>query len=138
MTAEELAALGKAMATQDNQCTAHPMFLVQQRERLFGFDPVWGGSVAWLRDGEEVDPEEFSTLEATFDETGHEPESCYRTGYVDQWEFVTCCFTEAAAKAYLEANRHRLTEPRIYVESAHRNHEFIAVREHLLAAAPEL
>ena len=129
--------IGRLLATQDNRATRWPMFLVQQRVRLSGLDPRWTDEVVWVRDGEEVGAEETAKLEAAYEETGDEPEDCLRTGYVDQWEFVTCCFTEAAAQRYIDANGHNLREPRIYVESAHRNTEWIDVREHLLALAKE-
>jgi hypothetical protein len=37
-------------------------------------------------------------------------------------------FTEKAAQEYINANRHNLVEPRIYVESGYRNYEWQAVR----------
>jgi hypothetical protein len=129
---ERMVEIGRALATQDNQATSHPMFLVQQSRRQTGLDPRWGVPVVWLdNEGAEVEAEEAKALEAAFEETGEEPADRTRTGYVDLWEFVTCCFTDAAARSYIEANKHRLNRPRVYVDSAYRNAEFIAVRQHL-------
>lgn len=52
--------------------------------------------------------------------------------HVDHWEFVTVCFTRKSADEYIEDNSHRLNTPRVYVESAERNPEMIAVRKLLL------
>lgn len=51
--------------------------------------------------------------------------------YVDQWEFVTVCFTEQACEDYIASNGHNLNEPRIYAASAYGNREMIAIREML-------
>lgn len=128
-------AIGERIISQDNQCTAFPMFLVQQRHRLYGFDTRWVGDVGWLRDGEEVDASETQALEEKWGDSEDEPAELTRTGFVDEWVFVTCCFTQAAADEFIAVNRHRLTDPRVYVDSAYRNQEWNAVREHLLTLA---
>lgn len=60
-----------------------------------------------------------------------------------EWRFAQACFTRAGAEAYLDANAHNLGRlarrsrkdgTRIYVESAYRNAEMIALREAMLAA----
>lgn len=138
---EGLVATGRAMATQDGQCTRDPIYLVQKKERLYGFDTNYSagsGDVVWLDDdGEEVGAEEHKALESAYDESlGEEPDRRTRTGYADRWEFVTCCFTDAAARAFIEANKHRHTgEMRVFVDTLYRNDEMMAVREHLLALA---
>jgi len=48
-------------------------------------------------------------------------------------EVVTVCFTNIAAEAYIERNGCDLTSPHVYVESGHRNPEWIAVRNWLLS-----
>jgi hypothetical protein len=37
----ELVAHFATILTQDNACTAHPIYLVQERERIFGMDPEY-------------------------------------------------------------------------------------------------
>jgi hypothetical protein len=57
-------------------------------------------------------------------------------GFKKDWETVQTFLTEEGAKNYLEANGHNLRkfgEPRIYVESFHRNKEMIDIREWLLS-----
>lgn len=132
--------IGRRLASQDNRATAHPLFIVQQKERIYGFDPIWDVDperAVWLHDGEEVDAEKRAELESTYEETGEEPGDYTRTSYVDRWEFVTCCLTEAAAQGYIEAQRHNLKDPRVYADSLNRNPEMIALRKHLGELATE-
>lgn len=46
--------------------------------------------------------------------------------------FVTACFTEVGAQTYLNANKHNLSSPHIFVTSLYRNYEMITIREMLL------
>lgn len=145
MKQEHIAVLDRSaqtILTQDNRCTAEPIFVVQQRKRLYGVDPdiVDDSEVVWLdgeNDCQEIDGEERERLEALYQDTFDVPGKYHRTGYVDQWEFVQPFFTEAAAVAYIEANLHRLTDPRIYVDSAYRNPEWQAVRAMICHHAAE-
>jgi len=130
---EWIAQTRQNITTQDNASTAHPMFTVQQKRRLYGFDPEYGSedSSVWLYDDECVEPDEYKqlALNAYYDVTGEdEPEGYRRVHYLDTWEFCTACFTEAGCKDYLAANGHNLCEPRIFVESGHRNVEWQRVR----------
>lgn len=138
MNAEELHArmleIGELLRTQDNRITDQPVFTVQQRKRVYGFDPGWtdGDGFIWVHDGNEVtDPERIAELEREYKKNHIEPQDHSRTYYKDHWEFVTCCFTEKACQDYIAANGHNLKEPRIYVESAYRNDEWKYVREYL-------
>lgn len=125
----DIAAIVKRLATQDNACTAHPIFVVQQRERIYGIDAQWTDDIAWIDDEGEVDPSDpdWTKAEEHYQETGEELWEWTRTGYVDRWVFVQPFFTRAAAEAYIEANGHRLTDPRVYVDSAYRNREWQAI-----------
>lgn len=116
MTALE--ALAECLRTQDNQITANPIFVVQQRVRDYGIEPQWAEGTTWLDgQGEEITAD---TDDAT------------ETGYRDRWEFVQPFFTEVAARAYIRANQHNLRECRVYVASGYRNQEWAMVRELLL------
>lgn len=117
------------LRTQDNRITSHPVFIVQQRNRIWGMDPDYTDTFAWLNaDSEEVDPAMAATLEAGRRAHAPTPEGYRRVGYIDTWEFVTPCLTEAGAQAYIEVNGHNLKDPRIYVTSGWRNAEWIALR----------
>jgi len=117
--------------TQDSRATAEPIYVVQQRKRIYGIDPMRTEYTTWideLNGGEELTEEEAAELEAQYLETLDEPESYSRIGYVVQWEFVQPFFTEEAAQQYINANKHNLTDPRIYVNSAYRNKEWQLAR----------
>ena len=120
------------LRTQDNACTADPVFTVQQRRRIIGIDPQWTDDVVWIEDGEECGPERAAELEAEWARTGEEPDECIRTGYADEWQHVMTFFTEHAARDYIEHNRHRMRDPRIYVDSAYRNPEWQNVVKFLM------
>jgi hypothetical protein len=125
------------MKGQDNRCTAQPIFIVQQRRRIYGFDPPYSDDYVWLYVDEAVevsDEKELAQIEAEYERTGKEPAEYIRTFYQDFWEWVQPFFSEEGAQTYITCNRHNLTDPRIYVESAYRNDEWAAVREMLIDA----
>jgi len=133
---EWLAELRLNLRTQDNRITSYPMFIVEQRKRLYGLDPEYADEdgIAWMFDSEEWpkdDPDRIEA-EAEYDSTGEEPDGWTRTGFIDQWEFVTACFTEQGCQDYLELNGHNLGKTRIFVESGHRNEEWQRLRKLLL------
>lgn len=100
--------LGRRLLSQNNRATVHPIFLVQQKRRVYGFDPQYGGDTVWLHcDGAEATAEEAEELNEKL-EDGEDPpgEWCF-TGFVDEWDFVQCFFTEDAANHFIEANRHK-------------------------------
>lgn len=141
-----LAKLAELIRTQDGACTSLPMFCVQKKVRIYGLDTDYTDSVVWLDcENDEVDEETFERLESLYDDglteeddedeeddSGHEIKNTSgytRVGYQDTWEFVTAFLTRDAADAYIRANRHRMKEPRIYVESGYRNAEWEILRE---------
>jgi len=133
-----LATIAERMVGQDNRATADPIFIVQQRRRVYGMDTDWTGKDIWLYDGEDF-AETEDELERFLRENdlGSEEDCLERgdlvkTGYVDTFEFVQPFFSMKAARDYIEPNRRRLTDPRVYVDSAYRNQEWQAVRGVLL------
>lgn len=121
--------------TQDNRITAHPLFVVYQKRRIYGIDPRWSDDkIAWLdRDeNEEVSAEEAAKQEETYRGAGIQA-GYTRTGFVDFDDFVTACFTEQAAKDYIEANAHNLNKPHVFANSLYRNKEMIAIRDAMMA-----
>jgi len=124
---DKLAPIGDELRTQDNLGTSDPVFIVQQKRRIYGGDEGYGDHV-WVNDGCEADEEDhkrFDELDRNFDEI---PEGWSRLDYVDVFDFVRACFTRKAAERYLEENRHNLTEPRIWTDTAYRNREWIELR----------
>lgn len=140
--------IAQDMATQDNDCTAEPLFVVQRRKRIYGLSSSYANDCVWVsQDGEHTEADAATTakLDAKHEETCHDsftlldPESeCEteweRVWYCDEWEFVTCCFTRNGAETFIAKNHHRYdSELRIWTDSLHRNREMIDVRAHLLA-----
>ena len=136
MTPEQLAALRTELRTQDNACTAEPMFVVYQVKRIYGLDPVYTEETTWTHaEGEETDPEIIAALEALDDAgspTVHDGTAYERVGYIDIDQFVTVCLTRKAAEAFIARMKHRLNKPHIDVDTFLRNEEMIALRNHLM------
>jgi len=134
---EELRHLIEDLATQDNAATQNPIFVVEQRRTVDGLVPEYGEETLWnVHDGDGL-----STLEEAIDyyeiegggveallEAGAE-----ETGVAYVWVFVSAHFTRREAQRYLDRNAHRLTEPRVTVESLYRCPGMIAARALLLA-----
>jgi hypothetical protein len=138
-----LLAIGERLRTQDNRCTANPMFIVQQ-QRSFGCEPGEGDMDVWLDcDWEEVDEETSSKLDELDDAFEWDLsedqktmlESYTKRGIKHYWEFVMAAFTEEGCKEYLRLDGHNLTKPRIYAMSFNRCPEMLAIRETLLSLA---
>lgn len=135
--AEQIVAIGRRLQTQDNRATDAPIFIVQEKRRVYGFDPAYSDDVVWIDDeGDEADSEKRAELEAAYDEDDEEPDGWTRTHYEDRWEYVTACFTEAGCQEYIRLNGHNHRgELRVYAAGSWRNAEFRAVRELLIALA---
>ena len=119
----DLLDISDRLRTQDNRCTAEPMFCVQEKKRDVGYDPQYSdGDTIWINmqsgDYEEVEPE---------------TEGAEEFGYKDRWETVMVCFTEDGCKNYLRQNGHNHRETRIYVESFLRCDEMIRIRQWLMS-----
>lgn len=134
MTHSELTALAHKLRTQDNACTADPIYLVQVERTICGLDRNYcEGEYLWYfpDDGEFFDvPEDGEGLplsEEEAEEFGYE-KVYYKTIY----EFKCAHFTLAAAEQYIETQRHNLDNPRIFVDSMHRCPEMIAIRKFLM------
>ena len=127
--------IGELIRTQDNRATSDPLFIVQEKRRIYGMDPDYCEDYDWMSEDHEAVANEIERagLDA-LDDKGVEIKGWEKAYYVDQWEFVTVCFTEQGCEDYIEANGHNLNEPRIYAVSAYRNREMIAIREFLKSA----
>jgi len=121
MNIQELKELSHEINTQDNLCTAHPFYIVQQKKRIYNVEG--SDDVVWLFDGEEIREDLSKELTKQYENGEYISTRCELVGYVDYWEFVTGCFTRKGAEDYIAVNGHNLTEPRIYVESLYRNRE---------------
>lgn len=131
----DLPSIQHELRTQDEEITADPIFIVQQKVRIYGIDRDYTETFAWFRIGDPEDEatvEEAARLDAYYRDTHRVPGGWSRVGYHDTWEFVTACFTRKGCENYLRANGHNLNQPRIYVASGYRNEEWIGVRNFLM------
>ena len=141
MTTDELDVLRTELRTQDNACTAEPMFVVYDKQRIYGLDSDHAEHYCWLYpdrgDGRsEVADSKMVARLNHLESLGKDPKiggvEYTRIGYVDVDRFITCCLTRKAAREFIERNSHRLRRPFVYVESLYRNAEMIALRNHLM------
>jgi hypothetical protein len=129
---KELKAIGENIRTQDNRATDAPMFIVQQKKRIWGVDSDCSSDFVWVNvdaDNTVANESEAAILDQLEAEHKEVPDGWDRAGFVDTWEFVTACFTERGCEDYIKANGHNLNEPRIYAAGSYRNEEFRSVRE---------
>lgn len=128
---ESFKTISENIRTQENRATSHPLFAVmQKREIVVDGDYDHDRIVWWHSDGYEASETKRRRLELLHDDSRDTGE-WRRLAVKEINEFVTACFTEQGCKDYLDANGHNLRYPFIYVFSAYRNAEFIAIREWL-------
>ena len=142
--------IAAALATQDNECTANPMFVVQKHERIWGLGLEYTEDYAWISvadfERQQADEKTAKKLEALHDESyddeieledaDGEKIKWTRVGYRDQWVFVTACLTRAGCEEYLRMNGHNLGKTQIFVEGESRNLEWAALRAHIARMPP--
>jgi hypothetical protein len=119
--------LAERLRTQDNQCTANPMFCVMEEVTVYGMDPQWSDTELWIdiSDG---------AHEVPAPEDGEETETVIKSGKHTYKKVVMVAFTEEGARGYLKQNGHNHRgKTSIYVESFNRCPEMIALREWLLS-----
>lgn len=139
MTITEIGALLK---TQYNRITAEPIFMVQERHRVYGMDPGYSEDYQWeeVESGDFVHatPEQAAELDRLL--RAHLPTyiddvEFDQVWYTDIWVNVQPFFTEAAAQEWITRNQHNYEHPlRIYAKSAHNNPEWKAIRKWLMEA----
>ena len=133
---DKLKEIGRLIRTQDNRITDAPIFIVQQKRRIWGMDSEYSDDYIWMEndsgDHAEADTEKAEELEALDDACEYTPgwEKYY---YQDSWEFVTACFTESGCQDFINRNGHNLHSPRIYAEGSYRNEEWRTIRDYLIS-----
>lgn len=117
---------------QDNRATSYPIYEVRDRVRVYGFCDDYAEKYAWFDESDDwaevKEPNLLARLEAG--ETDGYDKVHYRTTESTEQFF----FTEQAAQAYIDANRHNLADPFVYVSSGYRNYEYqtiLSLIEHL-------
>lgn len=131
----ELIAIGKNLLTQDNRYTDQPLFIVEQKRLIVGIDTEYANNIGWFDSDGMATAEEHEFLEKQYKKSRREPDGWTRTGYSEEWQFVTACFTEQGCKDYIRIDGHNLKEPRIYADGSYRNNEYRTVRNFLMQLA---
>ena len=129
----DLNKLAEELRTQDNDCTADSIYLVQEERIVYGFESQYAEKYHWFfpDDGEYFEvPEDGEGLPLDEDQA---EEFGYEKAYYNViHEFKCAHFTLKAAEQYIERQRHNPTNPRVWIESMHRCPEMIAIREFLM------
>lgn len=129
---ESFKTISDNIRTQDNRVTSHPLFAVMQKREIVVDGDYDHDRFVWVdEEGQEATDHQKRRLDLFIKNFRKPPEKWRHLAVKEINEFVTACFTEQGCKDYLDANGHNLRYPFIYVFSAHRNAEFIAVREWL-------
>lgn len=125
------------LKTQDNRCTSDPIFLVEEKERIYGLDLKWDcESCCYDFENDcEISEEEYDKArEKEMDDPSGKYENPYeRLGFMDKRKTVQFFFTERAAQDFIDRNKHRHKgELRIYADSLYRNSEMKMIRDYIL------
>lgn len=134
---DKLREIQHELKTQDNRITSDPIFLVQERKRIYGMDTNFldDDQIIWYHcDGVEADEDEKVFLD-DLDESGGDIDDCWdKVGYIEEDKTVQSFFTEKAAQDFIDRNKHRYEgKPSIYVESLYRNPEMRLIRDFILS-----
>jgi hypothetical protein len=115
-------------------CTANPIFLVQKRERVYGFDSQYIDDYIWINvdnDHAEADTRTAKRLDA-LDDDGRDTSPWEKVYYVDRWEYVSTHLTKEAAEAFIVHKKHDYAQLRVYVDCQVYCWEFNTIVEGLL------
>jgi len=127
--------ISQSLKTQDNRITDQPIFIVEEKRRIYGFAQGYSDDYTWVNPDNDYD--EPSELEAKrldkLDKSGRTFGSWEKVYYKDEWHFITACFTEQGCKDYIKANGHNHKELRIYAHGSYRNEEYRTIRDSLLS-----
>lgn len=128
----------EAQDTNDTGGTADPIYMVQEKRRIYGVDLDYTEHTQWVeKENSETffDTEEERDsyiAECKEDDPESDPPEFREVGYIDIWVHIQPFFTRQGAERYIAENAHNLNEPRVYVESAYRNKEWQAIRSLLV------
>lgn len=133
------------LLTQDNRITQDPLFVVQEEKTTIGLDTNFRhDGMCFVRMEDEYETifdtdDEYEEFDENYwlhdtPDWSHDGEKWGSTGYEKEWVAVAYFFTEGAADAYIENQRHNHHgKLRTYAESLSRNPEMKAVRAMLMA-----
>jgi hypothetical protein len=119
----------------NKHCTRNPLFIVEKRERVYGFDGDYSDQYEWHNsdDPEYKADKRTATRLDKLDDGGRDTAPWKKVYYEDRWEFVSAHFTKEAAEAYVRRKHHDYIELRVFVECQIYCWEFNAIIDGLLA-----
>ncbi len=127
---DELLQIGQRLRTQDNCCTASPIFQVRGRRRIYGFDFDHSEDFEWIDT-----TDDFGVIEPPEDED-NPPDGVEKLYYVVVEDVLATAFTKEGCEEHLRKNRHnyrRYDEVFIYADSIWRCPEMLAIRNFLMS-----
>lgn len=119
----------------NEHCTRDPIFIVQSRKRIYGFDPQYEGDYVWVdsnNEHAEADPRTAKRLDA-LEDAGRSFKGWKKVYYADRWDYVCAHFTKEAAQGFIARKKHDHDELRIFVDCQLYCWEYNAIVEGLLA-----
>lgn len=135
----DLKAIGEVISKQDNRSTDQPLFIVEEKERIYGMAEGYAEDYHWINEADEYAVATYKQAN-TLDKLDERKCSCGELGdwkkvhYKEIWVFVTACFTRDGCQNYINLNYHNHQgEVRIYAKGSFRNEEYQTVRNALIA-----
>jgi len=139
-----LEVMAQEILVQDNAITADPVFVVYEKQWIYNTGGGDGDYGYWVsEDGETVAEEGdgddlFEALQALEYHHGTRPFTLAGVKYTKALKRLVktpvqgaAFFTRKGAEQYIERNKHNLSEPSVFVESAYRNPEWRKIRTFL-------
>ena len=131
--------MGSRIQSEENRATNHPIFEVRELRVIWGMNPAYTDDYKWIDvdDCENIADKDRHELLDKMERNDQSTEAWEKVYFVEVEVSVQPFFTEEGANNYIRRNRHNLRKPFTYVQSAHRNPEWQAVRDHLLSMTPK-
>lgn len=145
--ADQIIAIGKELAHQNNLATAWPIWYVMEEKRVYTSEDR--AEFSERKDDDAIDPDEdlcpeclalwsISECPATCDSWKCSNSMLYYNIERQYASYGSCFFlTQKACQEYIDDNRYHFTNPQPYAGSAHRNYEIQPVIQALILAAGE-
>lgn len=126
----ELKRICNDLQTQNNRCTADPVFVVFGKDQIAA-DEDRDHDGYWYYNSdqcENANDEEVAAFDVLVKKGIPLPKGWERVAYKEIDVFQAAFLTENGAKAYLMANGHNIKKPFIYAHSFYRNREMLTIR----------
>ena len=122
---DTLSDIAHEINTQDNRCTADPLYCVFEKDRIYGVGSDYTDQWEWCNSDQQCHCDKSEWC-------GSKSNECEKVGYIEIDRFVNAHFTERAAKEHIRINGHNLKNPYVYATSLWRCEEMKHIREFLM------